>query len=347
MLILFLCGLIYFKNQNFKPVKRIAINGFGRIGRLTFRNLLNNNNAEVVAVNDLTDNATLAHLLKYDSAHGPFGQDVQSTDEHLIVNGKKILASAERNPANLPWKDLGIDLVLECTGVFRSLETASLHLEAGAGKVLLSAPAKGSGVKTIVLGVNDGDLTPDDLVVSNASCTTNCLAPVCKVIHENWGFEMGSLTTTHAYTSDQKIQDSPHSDLRRARAAAFNIVPTSTGAANAVGLVYPAVGGKMFAIAIRVPTITGSMIELNVVTEKEVSKETINETFKSYADGSMKGILQYVDDPIVSSDIVRNPHSSIFDSMLTDTMGKFVKIVSWYDNEAGYAARLTDVALMM
>lgn len=323
--------------------KRIAINGFGRIGRLTFRNLLKYDDVEVVAINDLTDNATLAHLLKYDSAHGPFEGTVSSTDTTIVVNGKSIHASAERNPAALNWKDLEIDVVLECTGIFRSLDKAALHQEAGARKVLLSAPAKGAGIKTVVLGVNDNDITDDDTIISNASCTTNCLAPVCKVLDQNFGFIKGSLTTTHAYTGDQNIQDAPHSDLRRARAAAFNIIPTSTGAATAVGKVYPNVAGKLFAIAVRVPVITGSMIELNAIIDKEVSKEEINAAFKAAADGPMKGILEYSTDPLVSSDIVRNPHSSIFDSLLTDTMGTMIKVVSWYDNEAGYSARLTDL----
>jgi len=325
-------------------MKRIAINGFGRIGRLTFRNLLNKEGVEVVAINDLTDNATLAHLLKFDSAHGQFEGTVTSTDDSLIVNGKTIQASAERNPAALNWKELGIDLVLECTGFFRTKEKAALHQEAGAKKVIISAPAKSPDVKTIVLGVNDNELSDDHTILSNASCTTNCLAPVCKVLDENFGFVKGSLTTTHAYTSDQRIQDAPHSDLRRARAAAYNIVPTSTGAASAVGKVYPSVSGKMFAIAVRVPVITGSMIELNVITEKEPSKEEINAAFKAAAEGPMKGVLQYSTDPLVSSDIVRNPHSSIFDSLMTNTMGNMIKVVSWYDNEAGYSARLADLA---
>lgn len=323
--------------------KRVAINGFGRIGRLTFRNLLKNENIEVVAINDLTDNATLAHLLKYDSAHGPFEGSVEHTDEYLIVNGVSIAAMAERDPAKLPWKYLNVDTVLECTGFFTNKEGASKHLESGAKKVIISAPGKGDGIKTIVLGVNDDDLKGDEKILSNASCTTNCLAPVVKVIVDNWGIEMGSLTTTHAYTGDQNIQDAPHKDLRRARAAAYNIVPTSTGAASAVGKVIPEIQGKMFAMALRVPVITGSLIELNCIVKKEASIKEINATFKKYADGPMKGILQYQEDPIVSSDIVRNPHSSIFDAGLTDSMGKMIKIVSWYDNEAGYSARLADL----
>lgn len=324
--------------------KKIAINGFGRIGRLTFRNLLQNPDVEVVAINDLTDNATLAHLLKYDSAQGAFEGTVDSTDDAIIVNGKSINAYAERNPENLPWSDLGVDVVLECTGVFRTKEKASLHINAGAKDVIISAPAKGGDVQTIVLGVNDDELDPSNNVFSNASCTTNCLAPVAKIIDDNWGLVVGSMTTTHAYTSDQRIQDAPHSDLRRARAAAFNIVPTSTGAANAVGKVVPSVKGKLSAIAVRVPVITGSMIEVNAVVEKATTAEDINAKFKEMAEGPMKGILQFATDPLVSSDIVRNPHSSIFDSLMTNVIGDtFIKVVSWYDNEAGYSARLADL----
>jgi glyceraldehyde 3-phosphate dehydrogenase len=326
--------------------KRIAINGFGRIGRLTFRNLVENPNVEVVAINDLTSNDILAHLLKYDSAHGNFNGDVSSTDTHLIVNGKEILATAIKNPEELPWSANNVDVVLECTGIFRSREKAGLHLKAGAKKVLISAPAAGKDVPTVVLGVNDGAINDTMDIISNASCTTNCLAPLVKVIKENWGFVFGSLTTTHAYTADQNLQDSPHKDLRRARAAAYNIVPTSTGAAEAVGEVLDGVSGRMFAIALRVPTITGSLVEFNCMVEKEVTKAEINSTFKKYADGPMKGILQYTEDPIVSSDIVGNKHSSIFDSELTDVLdGKFIKVCAWYDKEAGYSARLADLAV--
>ncbi|NNF32960.1 MAG: type I glyceraldehyde-3-phosphate dehydrogenase [Saprospiraceae bacterium] len=325
--------------------KRIAINGFGRIGRLTFRSLIKNDNVEIVAINDLTDNGTLAQLLKFDSAHGRFDGTVEYNDTHLIVNGQEIIASAIRNPEELPWAENNVDYVLECTGIFRTKEGAGKHITAGAKKVLISAPGKGDGIKTVVLGVNGDTLTGDETIISNASCTTNCLAPVVKVIHDNWGFVQGSLTTTHAYTGDQNIIDAPHSDLRRARSAAINIIPTSTGAANAVGKVIPEVEGKMFAIAIRVPVVTGSMIELNVIVDKEVSKEEINAKFKEYADGPMAGILEYSTDPLVSSDIVGNPYSSIFDSELTDVKGKMIKIVSWYDNEAGYSARLADLLL--
>ena len=324
--------------------KKIAINGFGRIGRLTFRNLLDRDDVEVVAINDLTDNATLAHLLKYDSAQGPFEGTVESTDDALIVNGKKIRATSERNPENLPWKEMNVDLVLECTGIFRSKDKAGMHLTAGAKDVLISAPAQGKDVQTIVLGVNDDELDRRANVFSNASCTTNCLAPLVKIVNDNWGIEKGSMTTIHAYTADQNIQDAPHSDLRRARAAAYNIVPTSTGAADAVSLVYEGIEGKLMAIAVRVPVVTGSMVELNVVLDKATTAAEVNAKFKEMAEGPMKGILQYTEDPIVSSDIVRNPHSSIFDAGMTDTNGNMLKVVSWYDNEAGYSARLADLA---
>lgn len=324
--------------------KKIAINGFGRIGRLTFRNLLEKEGVEIVAINDLTDNKTLAHLLKYDSAQGAFNGTVEATDDALIVNGKTIYASSERNPEALPWEKLGVDLVLECTGFFRTKEDAGKHLKAGAKDVLISAPAKGEGVQTIVLGVNDEDLDRRANVFSNASCTTNCMAPVAKILVDNWGIEVGSMTTTHAYTGDQKIQDAPHSDLRRARAAAYNIVPTSTGAAVAVGKVVPAVAGKISAMSLRVPIITGSLIEMNVVTEKPCTAEEVNAKFKEASEGRMKGVLQYCVDPIVSSDIVRSPYSSIFDSLLTEVNGNMLKVVSWYDNEAGYSARLADLA---
>jgi glyceraldehyde 3-phosphate dehydrogenase len=325
--------------------KRIAINGFGRIGRLCFRNLFEGSDCEVVAINDLTDNATLAHLLKFDSAQGGYDAEISHNSGELIVNGKKVYSSAERDPEKLPWKELGIDVVLECTGIFRTKEEASKHIKAGAKKVIISAPAKTNDVQTIVLGVNDEKIDPSISVYSNASCTTNCLAPVVKVINDNWGFSQGTMTTIHAYTADQKIQDAPHSDLRRARAAAFNIVPTSTGAASAVGKVIPDVAGKMNAMAVRVPVIAGSLIELNCLIEKETTVEEINAKFKEEGDTNLKGILLYSEDELVSSDIVRNKYSSIFDSKLTNVMGKMIKVVSWYDNEAGYAARLSDLAL--
>lgn len=324
--------------------KRIAINGFGRIGRLTFRRLMQNPEVEVVAINDLTDNGTLAHLLKYDSAHGKFDGTVSFDDTSLTVNGQKIAALSERDPSQLPWGDLKIDTVLESTGVFRTKDKADLHIQAGAKKVVLSAPAKGEGFDTVVLGVNQKELTDEACYLSNASCTTNCLAPVIKIMDEKWGIENGSLTTIHAYTSDQRIQDAPHPDLRRSRAAAYNMVPTTTGAAIAVSKVYPAITGKLFAMAVRVPVITGSLIELNVIVNKETTVEEINAVFKEAAEGSMKGIIEYQIDPIVSSDIVGNTHSAIFDSLLTKVKGNLVKVVCWYDNESGYSARLADLA---
>lgn len=323
--------------------KRIAINGFGRIGRLTFRNLWEMEDVDVVAINDLTDNATLAHLLKFDSAHGKFDHDITATDQNIIINGDRVAASSERDPSKLPWAEMNIDTVIEATGVFRTADKAKLHVQAGAKRVVISAPGKGDGIETVVLGVNSNGMSEDSAVYSNASCTTNCLAPVVQVLDMAFGIDKGSLTTTHAYTSDQRIQDAPHSDLRRARAAAVNIIPTTTGAAAAVGKVYPPIKDKLFAIAIRVPVITGSMIELNVIVNKEASIKDINEAFKSAADGPMKGILEYSTDPLVSSDIVGNKHSCIFDSQMTNVIGNLVKVVAWYDNEAGYSARLAEL----
>jgi len=321
---------------------KVAINGFGRIGRLTFKVLLENDNMEVVAINDLTDPKTLAHLLKYDSVHGRFPGTVEASDDSLIVNGTTVKIYAERDPANLPWGDLGVEVVLESTGIFRDAAGAGKHIEAGAKKVVISAPAKGD-VPTVVLGVNDDTLTGDETVMSNASCTTNCLAPVAKVLDDNWGIESGYISTIHAYTSDQRLQDAPHSDLRRARAAAYSIIPTSTGAAKAVGLVLPQLQGKLDGIALRVPIPDGSLTDLTCTLKSETTAEEINTAMKAAADGPMKGILEYVVDPIVSIDIVGNPHSSIFDAALTSTNGKLVKVVSWYDNEAGYANRAADL----
>lgn len=321
---------------------KVAINGFGRIGRLSFRNMMKRESIEVVAINDLSDPNTLAHLLKYDSIHGRFDGHVSVSGNDLIVNGQVIKIYSERNPADLPWGELGVDIVLESTGVFRSAEKMSLHLDAGAKKVVLSAPAQGN-VKTVVLGVNDNELNSEDTMVSNASCTTNCLAPVAKVLHEQFGIVKGFMTTVHAYTADQRLHDAPHSDLRRARAAALSVVPTSTGAAAAVGLVLPELKGKLDGMAMRVPTPTGSATDLTVVLEKETTVEEINAAMKAAADGPLKGILEYTEDPIVSVDIVGNQYSSIFDAQLTSANGNLVKIVSWYDNEAGYSARAVDL----
>ena len=321
---------------------KVAINGFGRIGRVTFRALLKKDNVEVVAVNDLTDTKTLAHLLKYDSIHGRFDGTVEAKDDAIVVNGKTIRVLAEKDPANLPWKDLGIDVVLESTGFFTDEEGAGKHLTAGAKKVIISAPAKGN-IPTVVLGVNSDTLTGDEKIVSNASCTTNCLAPVAKVLHENFGIQSGYITTTHAYTSDQRLHDAPHRDLRRARAGALSIIPTSTGAAKAVGLVLPELKGKLDGIAMRVPTATGSCTDLVCVLEKDVTAEEINAAIKKAAENELKGILEYTEDPIVSVDIIGNPHSSIFDSKLTSANGRLVKVISWYDNEAGYSSRSADL----
>ena len=322
---------------------KVGINGFGRIGRLVFRALLNDSNVEVVKINDLTDNATLAHLFKYDSVHGKFNGTVSADDESITVNGQRILASAERNPENLGWGDLGVDVVIESTGVFRSREKAGLHLQAGAKKVVISAPAKGAVDATVVLGVNSNILKPDMQIISNASCTTNCLAPMAKVLDDSFGIESGYMTTIHAYTSDQRIQDAPHGDLRRARAAAVNIVPTTTGAAVAVGLVLPQLKGKLDGIAARVPIPDGSLTDLTVVLGREVSAEEINATMKTAANGSLKGYLEYSEDPLVSADIVGNPHSCIFDSGMTSAMGRLAKVVGWYDNEWGYSSRVAEL----
>lgn len=322
---------------------KVAINGFGRIGRLTFRQLLKDSNVEVVAINDLTDAKTLSHLFKYDSSQGGFNGDVSHKgDDTLVVNGKDYKLYAEKDPSNLPWSDLGVQVVAECTGIFRDREGASKHIKAGAQKVIISAPAKGD-VKTVVIGVNDDSLSAEDDVVSNASCTTNCLAPIALVLDREFGIERGFINTIHAYTADQRIQDAPHKDLRRARAGAFSIIPTTTGAAKAVGLVLPQLKGKLDGNATRVPTITGSMTDLVVVLNKEVSAEEINSAMKKAAESELSGIVQYTEDPIVSADIIGSPYSSIFDSLMTSTNGNMVKVVSWYDNEFGYASRTAEL----
>ena len=321
---------------------RIAINGFGRIGRLAFKVLLEKSNVEVVAINDLTDNKTLAHLLKYDSVQGKFNGTVDYNDSHIIVNGVAIRATAERNPANLPWKELDVDVVLESTGFFRSPESAGKHLEAGAKKVVISAPASGD-IKTVVLGVNDDTLTGDETILSNASCTTNCLAPMVKVLDDLIGVESGFMTTIHSYTSDQRLLDAPHSDLRRARSAALNIIPTSTGAAKAVGLVLPHLAGKLNGNSLRVPTPTGSATDFVVTLKEDTTVEAVNAAFKKASETNLKGILEYTEDPIVSIDIVGNPHSCIFDAQTTMVYGNTVKIMGWYDNEAGYSNRVADL----
>jgi glyceraldehyde 3-phosphate dehydrogenase len=325
---------------------RVGINGFGRIGRNVFRAAqAADADIEWVAVNDLTDNETLAHLLRYDSILGPYPGTVELSDDALVVDGKEIIVKAERDPADLGWGDLGVDVVLESTGLFTKRDAAAKHLDAGAKKVIISAPASGEDI-TVVLGVNF-DLYDSEQhdVISNASCTTNCLAPFAKVIHEAVGIKHGLMTTIHAYTADQNLQDGPHSDLRRARAAAINLVPTSTGAAKAVGLVLPELNGRLHGFAVRAPVPTGSMVDLTFVAERETTKEEVNAAFSAAAaSGPLEGILQYTEDPIVSSDIAGNPHSSIVDGLLTSVMqGTLVKVVSWYDNEWGYSNRCVDV----
>ncbi|PRY70429.1 glyceraldehyde-3-phosphate dehydrogenase (NAD+) [Glaciihabitans tibetensis] len=324
---------------------KIGINGFGRIGRNYFRAALaKGSDIEIVAVNDLTDPAALAHLLKYDTVSGRIAATVEVDGDTIIVNGKPIKVLAERDPANLPWAALGVDIVIESTGRFTKEADARKHIEAGAKKVLVSAPATGDNVATIVLGVNNEayDAAIHD-VISNASCTTNCLAPVAKVFMESFGIERGFMTTVHAYTADQNLQDGPHSDLRRARAAAQNIIPTSTGAAKALGLVIPELAGKLDGYALRVPVITGSITDLTLTPSKPVTVAEINAAFKAAAEGPLKGILKYTEEPIVSSDIVGDPHSSIFDAGLTKVIGDQVKIASWYDNEWGYSNRMVDL----
>jgi glyceraldehyde 3-phosphate dehydrogenase len=322
------------------PIK-VAINGFGRIGRLTFK-ALQDKDVEIVAINDLTDTKTLAHLLKYDSVHGRFNGEVTADAEGISVNGKHIRVTAERDPKNLPWGELGIDVVLESTGRFVDEKGAGGHLEAGAKRVVISAPAKGN-ITTVVLGVNEEVLREEDRIVSNASCTTNCLAPMAKVLDEEFGIVQGFITTVHAYTSDQNLQDAPHADLRRARAAALSIVPTSTGAAKAVGLVLPHLKGKLDGIAMRVPVPTGSVTDLTAIVSRDVTKEEVNEAMKKAAGSSLKGILQYSEEPLVSADIVGSPYSCIFDAPLTSANGKLIKVVGWYDNEAGYSNRTADL----
>ncbi len=329
---------------------RVGINGFGRIGRLVFRNLAaRSSEFEVVGINDLTDNRTLATLLKYDSVHGRFSGTVDFDENNLIVNGNPIRALAERDPATLPWGDLGCDVVVESTGVFTARAAGGKpgydsHLKAGAKRVILSAPAKDGADLTCVLGVNDDKLTPEMKCISNASCTTNCLAPVAKVLHEKFGIKSGLMTTVHAYTNDQNVQDQPHKDLYRARAAALNIIPTSTGAASAVGLVIPDLKGKLTGIAMRVPTPTGSVVDLTVNLDKATNPAEINAKIKAAAEGDLKGILLYTEDPIVSSDVIGDPHSSIFAADFTQVIdGTMAKVVSWYDNEWGYSCRTVDL----
>lgn len=324
--------------------KRIAINGFGRIGRLVLRELLQRADIEVVAINDLSDIDTLAHLFEFDSAQGKFHGKIETKSDQIEIDKKVIKIFSQKNPADLPWKVLNVDVVLECTGLFRDQESANKHLEAGAKRVIISAPAKGD-LKTVVRGINDDILNSTDRIFSNASCTTNCLAPILKIIQDNWGIEQVFMGTVHAYTADQNLQDSSHKDLRRARAAAVNIIPTSTGAGDALSLIFPELRGKMTTSSLRVPVITGSLVEvIAVLSNIPASVEIVNDTFKKESLGHFNGILEFSTKPIVSSDIIGNRHSTIFDSELTVLNSNFLKITAWYDNEAGYAARLAEVA---
>ena len=323
---------------------KIAINGFGRIGRHVFKIAFDRKGVDVVAINDIMDPETAAHLLKYDSIYGIYGKDVRVEGGSLVVDGKTIRVLSERDPKKLPWKDMGVDVAIESTGIFRKRDEAAWHHDAGAKKIILTVPAKDKVDRTIVLGVNDAMLQPGDLVVSNASCTTNCLAPVAKVLNDEFKIIEGFMTTVHAYTNDQNTHDGPHSDLRRARSAALSIIPTSTGAAKAIGLVIPELEGKMNGIAMRVPVPSGSIVDLTVRLEKDPSEQEINAAMKAAASTRMKGILQYTEDLIVSADVLGNTHSSIFDAESTMKIGRgFVKVLSWYDNEWGYSCRVVDL----
>lgn len=322
---------------------KIAINGFGRIGRLVFREMVKRDDMEVVAINDLTDAKTLGNLLKYDSVHGRFDGTVEAKDSALVVNGKELKVYSEKNPANLPWKELEVDIVVESTGVFRNKEKCLPHIEAGAKKVLITAPAKGDVDATVVLGVNDEELKADQTVISNASCTTNSIAPVIKVLNDKLGVVKGFLTTIHAFTNDQRILDLPHSDLRRSRAAAVNTIPTTTGAAKAVGIVIPELAGKLDGAAVRVPVPDGSITDLTVEVKKETTKEEVNALMKEACDGYLKDYVVYTEEPLVSSDIVGTPASATFDSSITYVKGNLVKVFSWYDNEYGYSCRVVDL----
>ncbi|MBM3420379.1 MAG: type I glyceraldehyde-3-phosphate dehydrogenase [Bacteroidetes bacterium] len=328
---------------------KLAINGFGRIGRNVFKLALERPGMEIVGINDLTDTKTLAHLLKYDSTQGQF-HGVTFDEKNIIVNGKKYPVTAEKNPSQIPWSVIP-DIVVEATGIFRAKESPKGgygdHLKTGAKKVILTVPSKDAIDATIVLGVNDSDLKPEHQCVSNASCTTNCLAPVAKILNDNWGIEVGYMTTIHSYTNDQRILDLPHSDLRRARSAALSQIPTTTGAAKAVGKVIPELKGKLDGISVRVPTPTGSLVDLVAVLKKEATREEINGAVKKAAEGPMKGILEYTEDEIVSVDVIHNPASAVFDAQSTMVNGKMVKILAWYDNEWGYSARVVDLAEIM
>jgi glyceraldehyde 3-phosphate dehydrogenase len=329
-----------------KPI-RIAINGFGRIGRISLRVILEREDIEVVAINDLTDAHTLAHLLKYDSVHRRFPGQVHAEESAIVVNGKRIPVTAEKDPAKLNWSQFNTDIVLECTGKFLDTPSATLHLNAGARKVVLSAPPNGNDIKTIVMGVNDSLLVPGDVIISNASCTTNCAAPMIKVLNDNWGIMDGYITTVHSYTGDQRLHDAPHKDLRRARAAAVSMIPTSTGAAKAITRIFPELEGRLGGCGIRVPVPDGSLTDITCMLNNHATAEEINAAFKKAAEGELKSILEYTEDPIVSIDIVGNPHSCIYDAEFTSVVGNMVKVIGWYDNEMGYSHRLVDLAVKM
>ncbi len=322
---------------------KVAINGFGRIGRVSFRVMLERENIEIAAINDLTDSRTLAHLLKYDSVHGIIKADIKWDDTAIIVNGKRIVVYSEKDPANLPWKQLGIDVVIESTGHFLDKESAGKHLVAGAKRVIISAPPKGNDIKTVVMGINDDILSSDDLIISNASCTTNCAAPMVKILDEMWGLEDGYINTVHSYTGDQRLHDAPHKDLRRARAAGLSIIPTSTGAAKAITKIFPHLEGKMGGGGMRVPVPDGSLTDITCVLRKPVTVAEINAAFKLASETTMKNILEYTEDEIVGIDIVGNRHSCIFDAGFTAVVGNMVKVIGWYDNEVGYSNRLVDL----
>ena len=326
---------------------RIAINGFGRIGRVTTRALLQRSDIELVAVNDLTDDRTLAHLFKYDSVHGVFPGEVGHGDGHLLIDGRQVRSFAEPDPARLPWVELGIDIVIESTGFFRDREKASGHLKAGARQVIISAPAKDADIKSVVLGVNEHILDGSEEIISNASCTTNCAAPMVQVVNELCGIESGYITTVHSYTGDQRLHDAPHKDLRRARAAAVSIVPTTTGAAKAITRIFPGLEGRLGGCGIRVPVPDGSITDITCHVRNVVEAEALNARFRELAEGRWKGILRYTEDPVVSVDIVGDPHSCIFDAQLTSVVGNSVKVMGWYDNEFGYSNRLVDLVLLM
>ena len=328
---------------------RVAINGFGRIGRCVFRRIIEqaDGSIDIVAVNDLADRETMLHLLRYDSVQGQFDAELALTDDGFSVNGDEVKFLAHRNLEDLPWGELDVDVVVESTGLFTDREKAAIHLKQGAKKVVISAPAKGADY-TVVLGVNDEGYDPEQHhVISNASCTTNCLAPMAKVLHDNWGIEAGYMTTCHAYTSDQRLLDAPHSDLRRARAAALSVIPTSTGAAKAIGIVMPELAGKLDGISLRVPTPAGSITDLVVTLDREASIKDVNAALREAAEGPMRGIMQYSEDPLVSSDIIHNPHSSIIDGLSTMANGRMVKVLSWYDNEWGYSSRVADLVVRL